>query len=217
MMCWLSAWFFPGVGLLVFLAGAAANADVLLGWSKEMRQARQEGRRVSMAMYVPGVIGAIAMWNGPLPWMQRWCWVPLLLDISCIPYFFLMFLLPRSTSEPAAAGAVHSDDAAHGDATPQPHTADDSKHVIDSGKQGTSIGIMPGLGATSGDHCIKETSVKRNTTQFSAIPVGDVFLDVLSQERFVKVSETHARMLTQGNDIQDEFEPDDPVIPEAKE
>jgi len=102
----LSAWFFPGIGLLIFAAGAVANADVLLGWSKGMRAARREGRHVSMAMFVPGVIGAIAMWNGPLPWMPKWCWLPLLLDVSCIPYVFLMLLTPQSKDEPASAEVV---------------------------------------------------------------------------------------------------------------
>jgi hypothetical protein len=52
----------------------------------------------------------------------------------------------------------------------------------------------------------------RTKTTFSAVPVGDTFLDILSQENFVKTSDTHAKMLTQGNEIADEFEPDEPVF-----
>jgi hypothetical protein len=59
--------------------------------------------------------------------------------------------------------------------------------------------------------------VSRSACKFSDIPVGDEFLDVLSHERFVKVSETHARMLSDGNTQLDEFEPDDPVVVVAKE
>jgi len=89
-------WLLPGLGLAFFAAGAWGNADTLFGWSKAMRAARAEGRHVSMALIVPGVIGAISMWNGPFAWMRTFFWVPLVLDVGCIPYFVLGWLAPRA-------------------------------------------------------------------------------------------------------------------------
>lgn len=96
------AWALPGAGLVFFVLGAWTNASIMFGWSKSVRAARAAGRHVSMVPLVPGVIGAIAMWNGPLEWMQPFFWLPLLLDAGCLPYLVLGLLGPRAQHEVAA-------------------------------------------------------------------------------------------------------------------
>lgn len=95
----LTRWILPCAGLALFAMGAWANAGILFGWPKYVREAREAGRHVSMVMFVPGVIGAISMWNGPLEWMPAFFWVPLLLDAGCIPYFALAWLVPRAKGD----------------------------------------------------------------------------------------------------------------------
>lgn len=95
----LFVWILPAAGLALFLAGAWGNASIFFGWSKAVRDARAAGRHISMAFYVPGVIGAISMWYGPFEWMRGLFWLPLLLDVSCVPYLILPLLLPRAKGD----------------------------------------------------------------------------------------------------------------------
>ncbi|MDB5871582.1 MAG: hypothetical protein JWQ07_1024 [Ramlibacter sp.] len=82
-------WILPGAGLALFVAGAWANASVAFGWSRSVREARAAGSNPSLVMFVPGVVGAISMWNGPFEWMRALAWMPLLLDVSCLPTLVL--------------------------------------------------------------------------------------------------------------------------------
>jgi ADP-ribosylglycohydrolase len=95
----LLGWVLPAAGLVLFAAGAWGNASILFGWSKSVRDARAAGHHVSMALFVPGAIGAIAMWNGPFDWMPAFFWVPLVLDVGCLPYIALVKLLPRAKGD----------------------------------------------------------------------------------------------------------------------
>jgi ADP-ribosyl-[dinitrogen reductase] hydrolase len=103
----LFGWILPGLGLAFFAAGAWSNADVMFGWSREVRKARAAGSHVSLVMFLPGVVGAVSMWNGPYEWMRMTAWVPLLLDVSCLPYLVLPMFLRAGTGtghvEPEAA------------------------------------------------------------------------------------------------------------------
>lgn len=92
----LLVWILPAVGLAIFLAGAWSNAVTLFGWAKWVRDARDQGRHVSMVPFVPGVIGAISMWNGPFDWLRGFFWLPLLLDVGCIPHIVMALLAPRA-------------------------------------------------------------------------------------------------------------------------
>lgn len=92
----LVVWILPAVGLAIFLAGAWLNAVMLFGWAKWVRDARDQGRHVSMLPLVPGVIGAGAMLIGPFEWMRGFFWLPLLLDVGCIPYIVMGVLASRA-------------------------------------------------------------------------------------------------------------------------
>jgi ADP-ribosyl-[dinitrogen reductase] hydrolase len=89
-------WILPGLGLAFFAAGAWSNADVMFGWSREVKEGRAAGSHISLVMFLPGVIGAVSMWNGPYEWMRMTAWVPLLLDVSCVPYLVLPLFVRRS-------------------------------------------------------------------------------------------------------------------------
>ncbi len=98
----LVVWILPAVGLAIFLAGAWLNAVMLFGWAQWVRDARDQGRHVSVLPLVPGVIGAIAMWNGPFDWMRGFFWLPLLLDVGCIPYIVMGVLASRAEVDAGA-------------------------------------------------------------------------------------------------------------------
>jgi ADP-ribosyl-[dinitrogen reductase] hydrolase len=100
-------WILPGLGLAFFAAGAWTNAGILFGWPRWVREAREAGNHVSLVMFLPGVVGAISMWNGPYEWMRMGAWAPLLLDVGCVPSFVLPLFLRRE----AATSDVDSDEA----------------------------------------------------------------------------------------------------------
>jgi len=94
----LLGWILPGLGLAFFAAGAWSNAGIVFGWPRWVREARAAGNHVSLVMFLPGVIGAVSMWNGPWEWMRMFAWAPLFLDMGCIPYFVLpLFIRPAAT------------------------------------------------------------------------------------------------------------------------
>jgi ADP-ribosyl-[dinitrogen reductase] hydrolase len=104
-------WILPGLGLAFFAAGAWTNAGILFGWPRWVREAREAGNHVSLIMFLPGVIGAISMWNGPYEWMRMFAWAPLLLDVGCVPYFVLPLFLRRESTSDGATSDVESNDA----------------------------------------------------------------------------------------------------------
>ncbi|MGZ5194696.1 MAG: ADP-ribosylglycohydrolase family protein [Ramlibacter sp.] len=98
-------WILPGLGLAFFAAGAWSNAGIVFGWPRWVREARAAGNHVSLVMFLPGVIGAVSMWNGPWEWMRMFAWAPLLLDVGCVPYFVLPLFLRRASEEIAGDSA----------------------------------------------------------------------------------------------------------------
>lgn len=114
----LFGWILPGLGLAFFAAGAWANAGILLGGFRSVPEAQASGGRVSPLPVVAGLAGAIAMWNGPFEWMRGWAWVPLVLDVGCLPYLALLGVAlfaagrqetpePPSSAEAQAQGDRH--------------------------------------------------------------------------------------------------------------
>jgi ADP-ribosyl-[dinitrogen reductase] hydrolase len=94
----LLGWILPGLGLAFFAAGAWSNAGVVFGWPRWVREARAAGNHVSLVMFLPGVIGAVSMWNGPWEWMRMLAWAPLFLDTGCLPYFVLPLFMRRTVT-----------------------------------------------------------------------------------------------------------------------
>lgn len=72
---------------LFFAVGAGANAHLLLIAGRRS----ESGRRVpSIVPLVPGLLGMAACMVSPEAGLRRWAWVPLLLDVGCVPYLLLM-------------------------------------------------------------------------------------------------------------------------------
>ena len=101
----LSVWFLPAVGLAIFLWLAWLNAVMQFGWAKWVRDIRDKGGHVSVLPFVGGAIGAVAMLMGPFDWMRGFFWLPLLLDVGCVPYIVMAFLPTGANGE---AEAEHS-------------------------------------------------------------------------------------------------------------
>ncbi|MEZ0308988.1 MAG: ADP-ribosylglycohydrolase family protein [Ramlibacter sp.] len=103
----LFGWIFPGLGLAFFVAGAVTNAQVMLGWAAWVREARERGGSPSMVPFVPGIVGAISLWNGPFEWMKAIAWLPLLLDAGCVPYLVMALFASRAPAveDPVDAAA----------------------------------------------------------------------------------------------------------------
>lgn len=130
-----------GVALAAFfLLAAAVNAQILLGLGRTMRQAREEGRHVSMVPFIGGVAGAIVVGAGPWPAARAFFWIPLLLDVGCVPYLVLVLaaLLMQRSSGGAPAGGQ--------DAVPVPPPVDMSRaRAIVGCILGTAVGDALGL------------------------------------------------------------------------
>jgi hypothetical protein len=108
-------WVLPVVGLGIFAAGAWANAQVIFGWSASVREARERGSNPSPIPFVPGIVGAISMWNGPYEWMRTFAWAPLVLDAGCGVYALValaaLFAMRKSggDEQDPAAQQAHAD------------------------------------------------------------------------------------------------------------
>lgn len=65
----------------------------------------------SAAICIGGVFGALALLLLPIPGMAKWCWVPLVIDLNCLPavfyaIYFWAFVLRRNPFEANPKGAV---------------------------------------------------------------------------------------------------------------
>lgn len=107
----LLVWILPAVGLAIFVFFAWLNAVMLFGWAKWVRDIREKGGQVSVLPFVGGAIGALAMFNGPLDWMRVFFWLPLLLDVGCVPYI-VMVLVAICVSGGAVARQPAQEEAA---------------------------------------------------------------------------------------------------------
>jgi ADP-ribosyl-[dinitrogen reductase] hydrolase len=97
-------WLLPGIGLIFFAIGAFLNVSVMFGLQQWIRDARAAGSHVSTVPFVPGVIGAVAMWNGPFDWMPPLFWVPLVLDVGCLPLIVLTLYASIARGDPEGKG-----------------------------------------------------------------------------------------------------------------
>ncbi len=71
-------WIVPALGMAFFVAGAWTNAGIIFGKAP--------------IPFAPGIVGAIALWNGPYDWMRSFAWVPLVLDAGCLLYVVLLVI-----------------------------------------------------------------------------------------------------------------------------
>ena len=71
----------------LFIAGN--NAFVLL-------QAYRQHTSTSLTLFIGGVFGAIAVLTLPYDNSWYWCWLPLVLDVGCVPAL-VRILLSRSS------------------------------------------------------------------------------------------------------------------------
>jgi hypothetical protein len=77
----LLRWGLPVLLLGVFGLCAWANLDNLFEFTAQARQRKiPAGTRVSPAMWVGGIAGAIALWYWPQPDLRWLCWLPFLID-----------------------------------------------------------------------------------------------------------------------------------------
>ncbi|MBK8326559.1 MAG: hypothetical protein IPL02_05810 [Moraxellaceae bacterium] len=63
---------------LLWLLLAGQNAYLL--W-----QAKQQHTSTSLVLVIGGVFGALAVLIVPIANTVYWCWIPLLLDVGCVP------------------------------------------------------------------------------------------------------------------------------------
>jgi len=75
---WLQKFVFVS-GSIVFLLVAGVNARLTIGYAFGRIRS---GSRVPL---VGGCAGCLGLLLGPWPQLRAWCWVPLLLDLGCLP------------------------------------------------------------------------------------------------------------------------------------
>lgn len=103
------AWFLTIVLCLFFVLGAGANAHILFIAG---RRPKEGGHTPSIIPLVPGLLGMVGCLSSPADWLRQWAWVPLILDVGCVPYLLLALIaltverLRRSSKEEAAEGSV---------------------------------------------------------------------------------------------------------------
>lgn len=138
-------WLLPGAGMALFLMGAWVNAGAMFGWSRQVREARSEGRHVSTVPFFFGVIGAVSMLNGPYEWMRAFFWLPLVLDVGCLPYLVLSVV--------ALVFGVKDDAAAQPQAMPEGDAESRSMRVASEGRKQEFASSLTGclLGTAVGD------------------------------------------------------------------
>ena len=72
------AWMLSVSFALLWLFIAGQNAYLL--W-----QAKQQQTSTSLVLFIGGVFGALAVLALPMPNTAYWCWIPLVLDVGCVP------------------------------------------------------------------------------------------------------------------------------------
>jgi len=65
------------------LWGMIAGQNAYLLW-----QAKQQQTSTSLTLIIGGVFGAIAVISLPYPNTAYWCWLPMLLDVGCLPALY---------------------------------------------------------------------------------------------------------------------------------
>ncbi len=169
----LFGWILPGAGLALFAAGAWANASIAFGWSRWVREARAAGSNPSLVMFIPGVVGAISMWNGPFEWMRAFAWAPLLLDVSCLPAIVLgLFALGaarKTEPEPGAQQQVVIDLVQR--AADKKAQSDLHFEALAGCLLGTAIGDALGL-ASEGLSPQRQSRMFPRTDRYHLLPFG---------------------------------------------
>ena len=153
----LFGWILPGLGLAFFAAGAWVNAQAIFG--------RAPGRP-SPIPFVPGIVGAISLWNGPLEWMRSFAWAPLLLDTGCVLYvLFALFAL-------VAAGKAGADASAEAvEPADKQAEADAHYQALGGCLLGTAIGDALGL-ASEGLSPQRQARMFPRTDRYHLLPFG---------------------------------------------
>lgn len=69
------------------IAGLLATACclIVIGNAVAIVRFRRSGRRMSSVPLVGGIAGALAAVIAPLPALRPWLWVPLVVDVGCVP------------------------------------------------------------------------------------------------------------------------------------
>lgn len=82
------------VAVLLFAVFVLAAIGNSLGTLMVLRRKRAEGTPggVSMVPVIGGVAGALACAVAPIPGLARWAWLPLVLDIACVPLLGLTLI-----------------------------------------------------------------------------------------------------------------------------
>jgi ADP-ribosyl-[dinitrogen reductase] hydrolase len=161
-------WVLPGAGLAFFAAGAWANAQIIFGWAAWVREARARGSHPSAIPLVPGIVGAISLWNGPFEWMRVAAPLALLLDAGCVPYMLLALFAPRAAPEDVEPEATPEQQAeAQADLARR-----DTLHQAFAGcLLGTAIGDALGL-ASEGLSPQRQARMFPRTERYHLLPFG---------------------------------------------
>ena len=160
-------WILPGLGLAFFVVGAWANASIALGSARGSSKA-------SLIPIVPGVVGAISLWNGPLDAMRSVAWLPLLLDVGCVPYLVVMAIaLLAARKEDAAAAAVPEPiDAELAQRVTEKQLRSDAHYQAFAGcLLGTAVGDALGL-ASEGLSPKRQARMFPKTDRYHLLPFG---------------------------------------------
>ena len=80
----MMAWLMPLTFGLLWLLIAGRNAYDL--W-----QARRQGLSTSLTLFIGGLFGAAAVIAVPYPATVYWCWLPMVLDVGCLPALVLIW------------------------------------------------------------------------------------------------------------------------------
>lgn len=78
-------WLIPGTLGLTWVLFAMGNACSLIG-------AWRRGESTSLSLFIGGIFGAIAVISAPIEGTAMWFWVPMLLDVGCLPAALAMLL-----------------------------------------------------------------------------------------------------------------------------
>ena len=78
---------------VMWLAIASSNAYYL--W-----QAHRQGGSTSLTLVIGGVMGMIAVLALPIANTWYWCWLPLLLDVGCVPALWQIWRAKTNDPKP---------------------------------------------------------------------------------------------------------------------
>lgn len=139
------AWVLPAIGFAVFAVIACANASILFKVNRKTTASAEEGQGSSFIPFVGGVIGAIAVGLAPLDPVRAFFWVPLLLDVGCIPA--LVLALPAVFSRSFGARASDPELAEANARLEAKQQADAKAHLgpLEGCLLGTAVGDALGL------------------------------------------------------------------------